>query len=321
MPCFLEFLAVLGRQDEAKDPKFTGFRELIVLGHQAEDLAVAELGRSGRHYQLCYNIKSVVNKGGEEGRLMFNPWSTRQAAVHHQFDVVSGSALWIVAKGNLDLQRRFASMTKPKAPLDGRSFATTEECLRSSLAAHLLFCLSATEDWRGYVQWLERKVADIVSPGNRDRQGVASLTRRQSELAVKGLSGAGHAFEEYTPQNIQDLQTWEEAEAEAIAAIQGNMDIISALLGFYRRLERNKNFPLGQKCADDLDDFESRLGSITMDLQLQLHRATSLAKKTSDRRELVSRAPDAAGRGHAADARGPRSSSTCRASRRTGWRG
>lgn len=177
MPCFLEFLTVFGRQDEAKDPRFTGFRELIVLGHQSEVLAVPDLGRSGRHYQLCYNIKSVVNKGGDEGRPMFNPWSTRQAAVHHQFDVVSGNTLWIVAKGNLDLQRRFTAMTKKKAPLDGRSFAMTEECFRSSLAAHLLFCLSATEDWRGYIQWLEEKVTEIVSRENPQQQPCAWVPR------------------------------------------------------------------------------------------------------------------------------------------------
>lgn len=109
----------------------------------------------------------------------------------------------------------------------------------------------------------------------------ASLIQGRSELAVKGLSGVGHAFEEYTPQNIQDLQTWEEAETDAIAAMQGNVDIMSALMGFYRRLNRNKSFPLRQKCADDIDDFGSRLGSIIMDLKLQLHRAESLVKRTN----------------------------------------
>lgn len=147
----------------------------------------------------------------------------------------------------------------------------------------------------------------------------ASLIPGQSELAVKGLSGAGHAFEEYTPQNIQDLQTWEEAETDAIAAMQGNVDIMSALLGFYRRLNRNKSFPLRQKCADDIDDFGSRLGSIIMELKLQLHRAESLVKKTSDRRELVSwHRTGRAERYLLTPA--ARSSSTCRASRRTGWR-
>jgi hypothetical protein len=163
MPGFLDFLSLFGQRSEPNDLKFSGFREQGILTNPPDGIAIEDLGRSGRHYQLCYNLKCVALKFENKGNFMLNEWSIRQAAIHHQFDVVNGNALWIVAKGNLDLQQRFKALTEKNAPSEGRSFGTLVECLRSSLYTQLMYCHWATEDWRWYIKWLEQATDETVS--------------------------------------------------------------------------------------------------------------------------------------------------------------
>ena len=163
MPAYLDFIFVFGAQSEPHDLRFSSFREQTTLIDPPRSRAVPGLGRSGRQYQLCYNLKCVALKSGDETKFMLNEWSIRQAAIHHQFDIVEGRMLWIITKGNLDLQERFKELTGKDANPEDKAFNTVEECFRSSLSAHLLYCHWSTEDWRWYIKWLERLVEDEVS--------------------------------------------------------------------------------------------------------------------------------------------------------------
>jgi hypothetical protein len=128
---------------------------------------VPALGRSGRGYQLCYNLKTAVNKSElsmEKPDLKDEDWSIRQAAFHHQFDVVTGTTLWITASGHEDVQNRVQELTSSvKGRVDAKAFKTQEECFKSSLAVHLLFCHWSTQGWREYLRWLEDVVEEEVS--------------------------------------------------------------------------------------------------------------------------------------------------------------
>lgn len=163
MPAFLDFLYMFGQQSEPTDLQFSGFREQVVLTNPPNGLVHTSLGRSGRHYQICYNLKCVALKVENKSNFLMNEWSIRQAVFHHQFDIVNGNTLWIVVKGNLDIQQRFKAMTDTNARPQDKSFGTPEECLRSSLSAHLMYCHWATEDWRWYIGWLEKAVDAEVS--------------------------------------------------------------------------------------------------------------------------------------------------------------
>lgn len=122
-----------------------------------------ELGRSGRHFKLCYNLKGVTLKKESNENIKLNEWSIRQAAVYHQFDVVNGTTLWIVTKGRTDILDRYKELTGPNGRAEDKSFGTLEECFRSSFAAHLLYCHWSTEDWRWYVRWLEEVIdAEVI---------------------------------------------------------------------------------------------------------------------------------------------------------------
>jgi hypothetical protein len=164
MPSYLDFISVFGVQWEPRDLRFSGFREQLTLGQSASTTGIPALGRSGRQYQLSFNLKGVsqVPIPNKPGR---NWWSIRQAAIHHQFDVELGTTLWIVTKGDRDLKERIEDMTAPPpyGRIEDQSFDTPEECFRSSLAVHLLLCNWSTEEWRWYIQFLETSIEDEVT--------------------------------------------------------------------------------------------------------------------------------------------------------------
>ena len=62
MPVYLDFMLVFGGQTDAKDPHFSGFRKQIRLRNLSKGHAAPQLGRSGKFFQLCYNLKGVQFK-------------------------------------------------------------------------------------------------------------------------------------------------------------------------------------------------------------------------------------------------------------------
>jgi hypothetical protein len=158
MPAYLEFIQVFGQQADQPDPRFSSFRDQTNIGQSSQHLAVPPLGRSGRQFQLCYNLKNIGLKREDPKDILKNEWSIRQVAVHHQFDVVEGTTLWILTKGDLDLHQRFKELTGKDARTEDKSFGTVEESFRSSLSAHLLWCYWSLDDWGAYLKWIEAAV-------------------------------------------------------------------------------------------------------------------------------------------------------------------
>lgn len=288
MPAFLDFLYVFGQQSEPADLQFSGFREQVVLSSPPSDLVQPGLERSGQHYQVCYNLRGVTLIEENKHDIMENVWSIRQAVFHHQFDVLNGNILWITVKGNLEIQQRFKALTDKNARPQDKSFATTEDCFRSSLSAHLMYCYWATEDWRWHIKWLERVVDKQVSFDMTSAVESLVINSIKHIMSVLGPSGTGYAHKTYTAQDIQDLQIWEERTRQAITALEGNVDIMSALVMFYRRLAQDRNFPLRKKCSSDVATFAAQVGNIVSDHRMQIKRAEFLVRTISDRRQLVS---------------------------------
>ena len=163
MPAYLDFMFVFGAQSDATDLRFSGFREQTIMKDPPRGPVIPDLGRSGRHFQLCYILKGVTLKRKSDENTKLDEWSIRQAAVYHQFDVVYGTMLWIVTKGRRDIQERFKEMTGKDGRPEDKTFDTVEDCLRSSLAAHLMYSHWSTEGWRWYIRWLESVIDTEVS--------------------------------------------------------------------------------------------------------------------------------------------------------------
>jgi hypothetical protein len=163
MPAYLDFISVFGSQDDPRDLRFSGFREqtLIAKGPNIRGPAVLSLGRSGRQFQLCYNLKAVACTSpiNEKNKT----WSIRQTAYHHQFDVEKGASLWIVTKGDLQIKDRVEEMTGQNGKPEDRNVSTLQDCFKFNLKVHLLCCHWSTEEWRWYIQWLEEMIDIEVS--------------------------------------------------------------------------------------------------------------------------------------------------------------
>ena len=164
MPNYLDFLSVFGKQSTHRELRFSGFRKQTFL-QPGQGPSVPAVGRSGRCYQLCYNLKTVVNKSKDQKpqpELKDQEWSIRQAAFHHQFDVINGKTLWITTSGHDDIQNEVEDLTGRNARPEDISFGSPEQCFKATLAVHLLFCYWSTQGWRDYLRWLEDVVAQEV---------------------------------------------------------------------------------------------------------------------------------------------------------------
>ncbi|KAI0439896.1 hypothetical protein F4803DRAFT_21233 [Xylaria telfairii] len=263
MPAYLEFVMAFGRQDEPKDLRFSSFKKQVSLTSSARLPAIPGLGRSGQQYQLCYNLKHIaVEKGGGFSMI-------RQAAIHHQFDVVTGKTLWIVTVGRRNLQERYKDLTGKDAKAQDKSFSNPLECFQSSLAAHVMFCSCSTENWRWYIKSLENNL-----------EGATGLT-------VHRPRGVGEDHQKYEPGDLQMLQRQEDVVHETIAALEANSRVIGSLHKFYSGLKDNKDFPLRHIGGEYVDIFTDQIEDFLSDIEHLVQRASTLLKITRGRKELV----------------------------------
>jgi hypothetical protein len=162
MPAYLDFMLVFGAQSDPKDLRFSGFREQVKLRTPPPGSSIPTLGRSGRHYQLCYNLKSAQFKKKSDENIKLDQWSIRQVAVYHQFDVELGTMLWVVTKGGEDLLDQYEQLIGPEGRAEDKQFQNPATSFISGLSTHLLFCHWSTEDWRWYIRWQEEVLGHEV---------------------------------------------------------------------------------------------------------------------------------------------------------------
>ena len=153
MPAFLDFLFPFGLQEYPQDFDFSGFRQHTTLSDFDRGLTIPEVGRSGRGYQLCYSLKAV-----EQSRSQIEwPWSIRQTAIHHSFDVNHGRANWIVIKGDQLMKNRIRLAIRDTG-LNGTSDShCVDRAFVSTLVIHMVICDWSCESWRWYINFLQEK--------------------------------------------------------------------------------------------------------------------------------------------------------------------
>ncbi|RDW57310.1 hypothetical protein BP5796_12760 [Coleophoma crateriformis] len=269
MPGYIDFLLVFGFQDEPRDLRFSGFREQNLLNTPIRGPAVEMLGRSGRQFQLCYNLKAANCISLAQTKVEHKVWSIRQAAIHHQFDIETGTSLWIVTKGDKEIKDRIEDLNGPIGQPEDRDFSSPEECFRRTLGVHMVYCNWATEDWRWYIQWLE----EVLDHGT------------EKVFAPRKQNRGCYVFE---PREVQEVQSYEEKIHIAIMMLDGNINILRSLKRFYGHLMVSKNFPWKSECSDDIMEFTDKLSVMIYDLEMQTSRINLLVKISGDRKALAS---------------------------------
>ena len=69
--------------------------------------------------------------------------------------------------------------------------------------------------------------------------------------------------------------------------LEANIDILTSLFEFYKRLLENKDFPLRNTCSGDVASFGTLLNDMINDARMQISRTRLLLRITADRKSLV----------------------------------
>ncbi|KIW02925.1 uncharacterized protein PV09_05971 [Verruconis gallopava] len=265
-PRYLEFLDAFGFQIQQKNLHFTGFCEYISVGGPTSPVADASLGRSGKFFQLCYNLKSTgvdTVRPQETDDLKSKARSFRQVAVHHQFDLENGNSFWILTHGHWDVMKEAADLLGSKGKAEDKDFRSVEASLKSSLAMHLMLCRWASETWRDCLLELEEDV----------------------DLATEDTAHA--PFKLLAPNDLIKIQELGEKTKDAVSQLKDNAGRLQDLADFYQRLLKDDRFASRDSCKSAIDEFVGDLKYMIEDTQLRTTRAELLYQTTSDRKELA----------------------------------
>ncbi|KAH8590628.1 hypothetical protein B0O99DRAFT_579875 [Bisporella sp. PMI_857] len=158
IPTFLDFLFPFGKQQYTQDFQFSGFQSEDRLSEDERGLELRQLGRSGRELRVCYNLKSVeVSKGQKEW-----PWSIRQTAAYHSFDVETGKALWFIIKGDQLMEKRMEAATQAESSIGLKSLSSLAESFSATLQTHLVVFDWCRDHWRWYLNFLEQELHKLT---------------------------------------------------------------------------------------------------------------------------------------------------------------
>jgi len=118
-PCYLNFLTCCGglAMTGACDVGFSGFRSHISLGAEKPTKEIPSLKRSARHYQIALKLESTRFVPATADEANQNKYKTYTAAIYHQFDVVHGTALWIITNPLEKVQPEDGSKPRPENTL------------------------------------------------------------------------------------------------------------------------------------------------------------------------------------------------------------
>ncbi|RMZ80814.1 hypothetical protein DV737_g2807, partial [Chaetothyriales sp. CBS 132003] len=109
---------------------------------------------------------------------------------------------------------------------------------------------------------------------------------RQRDLRYSGFRG--ELIEtKYTPENIQNVQYYEDRTNEATMTLEFNAEVLTALYRYYEDLLTDNNFPLRDSCHDSVSDFTRQLQDAVHDTKMQASRAKLVVRIAADRKALI----------------------------------
>lgn len=181
IPAFLEFISPFGQQEHPEDPFYSNFEERTRLDSTERGKRVPELGWSGFDISVCYNIRSI-----ERSDKQIWPWSIRQCAIHHSFDVERGRSTWVVVKGNNLMESRLQSATGERGPPATRNYQTLDRAFAATLATHVLFCELSTENGHCYLKHLEHCVQDLTRTTTSTKADIPDNNQPDDSELFKG---------------------------------------------------------------------------------------------------------------------------------------
>ncbi|KAK0750804.1 hypothetical protein B0T18DRAFT_57114 [Schizothecium vesticola] len=226
-PSFLQFISYNGSRPltSGSDLLFGNLRCLKFFG--GPDATVNALGRSGHHYQLVFEIKTVFNPqdwrdaAAAEDEEAVWLWPIMKTTVYHRFDVVTGTSLWIITTGD-ETTTRSAHV----GPYDFRSVRNIVEvpdvktetpiCKRFTRSLDVMEWLMewSLSEYSSYIAFLDGELGRLTERYTLGVDGGTSTTMTDPELKKVG-------------RMIQSMD-------QLIVGLHANMRVYKALGTFYR---------------------------------------------------------------------------------------
>lgn len=272
---YLDYLSLFGERDNPNDLKFGNFEGRCNLRTPPPvDLVADDLGRSGRHYEMCFNLKGTEARDSDAGvPTQLNHWSIRQAAIYHKLDIVSGNAVWMITKATWSLKKVFRDATGDGSGPGARTFDDVNSAYRSSLNAHLLIAKWAGESWWRYLQCVESELEEKTKGDLPLSSGVKPA--QQADYPV------------FTKRHLQDVIYYEGLATEAALVLETNISVLKAMRKFYTDLVGDSDFPLTQEFETATKSFSGELFHMEKEMEDLRSRATYLANHASGRKGLI----------------------------------
>jgi hypothetical protein len=280
MPTFLDYLFCYGEQVFEQDFHFSGLHYEPRLSPGHRDLCVPELARSGRTFQICYNLRSV-----EPAKRQKNwPWSIRSTAVYHSFDVETGLSNWIVVKGSESMKRRMISELDPLNAAQQHSVATLEDAFMYTLSSHLVPCNWAGENWRWYINFMEEEIQKITR-----RTLTVTVTEQLSPGGTGSEKQSVPPLDTFCFTDLQEIQHIEEKANTTLLVLKLNANVLSTLSKTYQSILLSEDCPgtIQNDCRREVAEFSTNIANIENNLRAQQSRVETLVRLLSDRKALV----------------------------------
>ncbi len=152
-------------------------------------------------FQMCYNLRDVEPSSRQPDW----PWSIRQTALSHGFDLKTGDTTWITIKGNKDMSNKFKQFTEYGAPLYDPVSSNSTTAFQASLISHLVICEWSRQNWARYIGYLEYKLQ------NRTKYAVlATVNHPTLEHEDRDPVPPTHTNTTNVPGSIKKSPTWAE---------------------------------------------------------------------------------------------------------------
>lgn len=297
MPTFLEFVFPFGQQHFPRDFHLMGFRSESQLARYSTGLQIDNLGRSGRHLEFCYSLKSVERASEKP-----IPWSVRQCSVYHHLDLTTGQSVWIVVKANKVISEAMQRLSTELLE-SGRKPSP----LAASIELHKIMFGWISESWHWYINDLEcylqdetrgalstsaepstpyiDPVAPILLPSRTESpppmSRISSMKRnfswrRTRERTMSGSTithGAiglsnfalstpavaeSSGFENFSFRDLQIVHFVEEKTNEALLILRNDITVLRDFAEEYRRLAT----VLGAGATPQVGDYESTIADL-----------------------------------------------------------
>ncbi|KAI4647488.1 uncharacterized protein J4E78_008802 [Alternaria triticimaculans] len=267
------FVFPFGLKEEAQDFHFSGLKAEYRLASYDRACVLPDLGRSGRDLRFSYNLRSVEPTPPRSKE----PWSIRQCAVYHTFDVENGKMLWIIVKANKEIQKRVTEVSD-ESTQSGNPLKRRSNAFAAALQTHLLLCNWSGENWRCSTFGDEKTL--LASPE----------TTVSPELPSVSSDGGADTDDKFTFKNLQAIQHIEEKAQEAMLVLKLNTEVLEQLRLHYDEVAEHADFPqeLKDGCKANLHRFNKGIIGVEKDMQMLQSRTETLLHLLANRKNLMS---------------------------------